>query len=103
MAQVPALSSFQAVRIGRRAFPFTTCEDVSKAYRATIERLGIGGSKTPSCLIHDHRGEVVGHVSYNGRVWEGDQDSWFAGKRPLYDPSGFYGDPQDLYRNRISA
>lgn len=97
MAQLPELSQFQTVRIGRRTFPFTTCEDVSRAYRATIERLGIGGSKTPICLILDHRGEVVGHVSYNGRVWLGDERSWIPGVRPIYAPNGFYGDPQDLF------
>jgi hypothetical protein len=90
------LSAFQAVRIGSALFPFTTCEAVSRAYRATIERLGIGGSETPSCLILDHSGKVVGHVSYNGRVWLGDERSWVPGKRPIYAPNGHYGDPLEL-------
>lgn len=98
MAQDIQTSEFQTVRIGRRQFPFSTCEDVSRAYRSTIERLGLGGSKTPPCHILNGDGEIVGHVSYNGRVWLGDERSWVAGKRPIYAPNGFYGDPQDLYR-----
>jgi hypothetical protein len=89
---------FQAVRIGNRLFPFTSFEDVSRAYRSTIERLGIGGSQTPPCHILDHRGIVVGNVSYNGRVWLGDERSWEPGQRPLYDPRGHYGDPVELCR-----
>jgi hypothetical protein len=88
-------SAFRLVRIGRSIFPFTCLEDVSTAYRATIKRLGIGGSETPPCEILDERHEVVGHVSYNGRVWRGE---WQPGVRPIYSPDGFYGDPQDLYR-----
>lgn len=86
-------SSFQAVRIGHHVFPFTTCAEVSRAYRSTIERLGIGGSETPQCLILDHRHEVVGSVSYNGRVWAGRPEDWQPGVRPLFDLNDHYGDP----------
>jgi hypothetical protein len=98
MAQLPSISDFQAVRIGARIFPFTTMAEVSAAYRATIQRLGIGGSETPSCEILNHRAEVVGYVSYNGRVWRGSEREWRCGDRPLYAPNGFYGDPQDQFR-----
>jgi hypothetical protein len=91
----PAIREFQRVRIGRHEFPFTTCEAVSRAYRGTIERLGIGGSETPPCEILNHRGEIVGNVSYNGRVWLGDLRSWEPGKSPIFDPNGFLGDWQD--------
>src|SRR5439155_9566271 len=101
MAEI-AIREFQTVRIGRKSFPFTSCEAVSAAYRATIEKLGLGGSKTPACLIFNFSGGIVGHVSYNGRVWLGDERSWTPGKRPIYSPNGFYGDPQDLYREKLN-
>lgn len=85
MAQDIDLHDFQAVRIGRRMFPFTTCEEVSAAYRATIERLGLGGSKTPPCVILNHLGQPTGRVSYNGRVWRGAE--WASGDKPIYDPT----------------
>jgi hypothetical protein len=97
---IPA--GFQAVRIGSALFPFTTCEAVSRAYRSTIERLGIGGSETPPCLILNHRAEVVGHVSYNGRIWLGAGADWQPGDRPLYAPNGHYGDPTELCRARAA-
>jgi hypothetical protein len=31
-------------------------------------------------------GEVRGHVSYNGKVWEGSARDWEPGRRPLFDP-----------------
>jgi len=92
-------SAFHSVRIGGRTFPFTTCEAVSRAYRATIEHLGLGGSETPSCEIFDCSGAVVGNVSYNGRVWPCAARDWQPSIRPIYSPDGFLGDPQDLYRH----
>jgi hypothetical protein len=85
MANQIALHDFQTVRIGRRTFPFTTCEDVSRAYRATIDRLGLGGSKTPPCVILNASGQPTGRVSYNGRVWRGAE--WQSGDTPIYDPT----------------
>jgi hypothetical protein len=66
---------FAAVRIGRNAYAFTTAAEVSAAYRATIDRLGLGASETPSCDLLDASGNLVGHVSYNGKVWSGDFDA----------------------------
>lgn len=96
------IHGFALVRIGTSTFPFTSCEEVSRAYRSTIERLGLGGSETPSCELLNERREVVGYVSYNGRVWLGDCGSWQAGKRPIYDPNGFYDDPQELFRDKAA-
>ena len=70
--------SFAAARIGRRTFPFTTPVEVSAAYRATIDHLGLGGSATPSCDLLDADGCKVGYVSYNGKVWSGDWDAGTA-------------------------
>lgn len=87
-ALIPAAS----VRIGRRTFPFTSLEHVSAAYSATIDRVGSGSRATPACDILDGGGNRIAYVSYNGRVWAADKK---AGDAPLYDASGFYGDPQD--------
>lgn len=74
---VPA-TTFAAVQIGKSKFPFTTAEEVSRAYTATIARLDLGGSKTPPCRLLDESGAVAGYVSYNGRVWRGQPDEWEA-------------------------
>lgn len=70
--------TFAAARIGRRAFPFTTAAEVSSAYRDTIDRLGLGASRAPSCDLLDGEGRKVGYVSYNGKVWSGDWDAGTA-------------------------
>lgn len=75
-----------AVRVGKRQFPFTSYAHVSAAYRGTIDRLGIGGSETPPCLLIGANGSTVGYVSYNGRVWAGDPRNWISGKEPVYSP-----------------
>lgn len=73
-------------KVGKRVHIIETYEQASRAYRSTIERLGLGASQTPRCRICDHTGHVVAHVSYNGRVWAGDVGTWKPGDSPLYDP-----------------
>ena len=75
-----------AARIGNRAFGVQSWEQVSKAYRDTIDQLDLGASETPRCEILNLRGEVVAYVSYNGRVWPGRPENWTSEKRPIYDP-----------------
>lgn len=72
--------------IDGRAFAFTSYAEVSAAYRATIDRLGIGGSETPPCRIFKADGQQVAYVSYNGRVWPGSARDWQPGRSCIYDP-----------------
>ena len=89
--------SFAAARIGRRTFPFTTAPEISAAYRATIDRLRLGGSATPSCDLLDTTGKRIGYVSYNGKVWSGD---WDAGTAVcVFNPY----DPVDALFQRANA
>lgn len=97
-ARALAATKYHRVVIQGRSFPFTSFEEVSRAYRATIERLGVGGSKTPQCSIFDAAGNQTAYLSYNGRAWAGSQRDWQPGGYPLYAPNGFYGDFQDLPR-----
>jgi hypothetical protein len=57
------------VVIGRKRFAFTTYEEVSRAYRATIEAMNIGASQTPRCVILASDGRQVARVAFNGRVF----------------------------------
>lgn len=70
--------------IGKSKIQVQSWEQVSKAYRSTIEKLGIGASQTPPCYVIDQSGSVVAHVSYNGKVWHG--PSWTSGSEPIYTP-----------------
>ena len=62
------------VRIGRGTYPFSSYAEVSAAYRAAIERLGLGVSETPACDVLDGTGNVVAQVAYNGRIFAVDAD-----------------------------
>jgi hypothetical protein len=57
------------VVIGRKRYAFTTFAEVSRAYRATIEAMNIGASRTPRCVILGSDGREVARVAYNGRVF----------------------------------
>lgn len=73
-----------AARIGKRIHPATSFEQVSTAYRETIERLGLGASQAPRCEIVDCHGTVIAHCAYNGRVFAGAR--YEPGATVLYDP-----------------
>lgn len=56
-------------QIGNRRFSYASYEQVSKAYRATIDALDLGCSETPRCTIHDGAGNEIAFCAYNGRVF----------------------------------
>ena len=71
------------LQIGRKRFQIATFEEASRMFCAACDKAGEGASRTPMPLIVDERGDVIGHVSYNGRVWAG--ASYVPDTRPLYD------------------
>jgi hypothetical protein len=101
VATAPAVSDYDHVRIGSRVFPFTGFAEVSAAYRATIDRLGLGASQTPTCKIFDGTGRQTAYVSYNGRVWVYDATDPFDHDNSnvcLYDPRPGGRFPLPLHR-----
>jgi hypothetical protein len=71
------------LQIGRRRYQVATFEQASLMFCAARDASGEGASTIPSPKIVDERGEVIGHVSYNGRVWAG--ASYVPDAQPLYD------------------
>lgn len=59
--------------------------EASKRYRAFIEEHGFGSSQSGVCLIYKGN-EVIGHVSYNGKVWSGTPQQWKSDSEPIFDP-----------------
>jgi hypothetical protein len=57
------------IRVGRGTYPFSSFAAASAAYCATIERLGLGVSEAPACVLLDDAGNVVARVAYNGRIF----------------------------------
>jgi hypothetical protein len=79
-------SPYHRVEIDGRSFPFTTFEQVSRAYQRTIDQLGLGCRETPLCSIFDSAGVQTAYISYNGKGWAGSQRDWVSSNEPLYNP-----------------
>ena len=79
----PAKTMF--LEIGSKRFQIASYEEASRRFCAARDKMGEGASLTPSPKIVDERGEVMAHVSYNGRVWAG--AIYVPDAVPLYDNS----------------
>ena len=71
------------LEIGFKRFQIASLAEASRMFSAARDALGEGASRTPSPLIVDEQGAVIGHVSYNGRVWAG--ASYLPDTQLLYD------------------
>lgn len=60
-------------RVGRKSFPVKSWQQVSEAYRKTIEALNLGAAHAPACTILDDTGNVYGHSTYEA-PFNGNQD-----------------------------
>ncbi|WP_439398602.1 hypothetical protein ACRQ5Q_14820 [Bradyrhizobium sp. PMVTL-01] len=73
-----------------KAVAVATFEQASSRVLAFIKDGNLGAGCGPSLepftggKIVDDRGNVIAHVSYNGRVWPGSE--WKPGTKPLHDP-----------------
>ena len=72
------------LQIGRKVSAYTNAANASEEYRKIIDLLDVGASEAPLCKIIDKSKKVVGHVSYNGKVWAGAK--WTDGDTPIYNP-----------------
>lgn len=71
-------------RLRGRVYRGSSWEELSRQYAAARDASGEGASTFPSPAIRSDAGEVVGRLSYNGRVWG--PKEWEPGDVPLYCP-----------------
>ena len=76
------------IMVGTRRYPVASFEEASGKFRQVVEAAGTGAGETPTPLVVDDAGTVIGYVAYNGKVFPGRPEAWKPGQRPLYDPSG---------------
>jgi hypothetical protein len=79
-----AIRTEMFLQVGCRLYPVATFAQASQMFCTARDTFGKGASETPSVLIVDGAGSVIGHVSYNGRVWSG--ADWTPNAMPLYQP-----------------
>lgn len=58
--------------------------DASAQFSAARDKSGRGSSTMPLPAIMQD-GNVVGHFSYNGRIWSQRCTAWSVGDQPIYD------------------
>jgi len=80
-----ALAPTMFLQVGRKRYQVESFKQASEMFCAVRDKAGEGSSRTPTTLIVDEQGRVVGHVTYNGRVWAGLPTEWQVGTRPIYD------------------
>ena len=61
-----------------------TLADASAVFSAARDKSGRGASTMPLPAI-EQDAYVVGHFSYNGRVWAQPSKAWKPGMTPIYD------------------
>ena len=66
--------------------PCTTLNQCSAAYRAFLNENDLGSRDAGSCYIYSGN-KIVAHVSYNGKVWEGEH--YILNAEPLFKPAPF--------------
>ena len=79
-----AIQTEMFLQVGCRLYPVATFAQASRMFCTARDTFGKGAGETPSVLIVDGAGSVIGHVSYNGRVWSG--ADWTPNAAPLYQP-----------------
>lgn len=77
------VSKIMFLQIGRKRFQINTLEEASRMFCAAREKAGEGASRTPSPSVVDEQGAIIGHLSYNGRVWSG--PTYASDAELLYD------------------
>ena len=71
--RVAAAAGGMFVTMGNKKFEVDSLEDAAKKWTGYRDRTGAGMSEIGNGLeIHDEAGQVLGRVSYNGRIWNPD-------------------------------
>ena len=70
--------------IKRKKVTVASLREASEAFCAERDSLNYGASTFPSVNLYE-AGEIIGHVSYNGRIWQGERGSWHPSAKPIYD------------------
>ncbi len=70
--------------IRSRRYQAATLRELSEAYCKVRDESGEGGSTFRSVNVFAKGGKIVGHISYNGRVWDNERATIAQGNL-LYD------------------
>lgn len=58
--------------------------EASALFSAVRDKSGLGSSEMPLPAI-EQDGQIVGHFSYNGRIWAQPSHLWMPDSQPIYD------------------
>ena len=75
--------------------------EASQECRSFIERHGLGGGNWTGGAITDAAGNLVGQVSYNGKVWK-TGDDFKLGATPIFNPHAEKAEPADKFAYEVA-
>lgn len=61
------------IKIAKARIPVSGFAKASEVCKNFIEKHGLGSGNWTGGQIGNIEGEIIAHVSYNGRVWEGEK------------------------------
>lgn len=77
-----------SVRMGRQRYPVASIRDAAikfQDFRDAAEQEGVGGARElPDVFVYEGT-RLLGHFSYNGRLWAGRTSK--TGDKPLFCPA----------------
>lgn len=73
------------LQIERTRYEVASLKQASEMYCAAIKRSGRPPSHMPRApVVFDARGQTIGHIAYNGRIFS--DDSWSPESVKIFDP-----------------
>lgn len=79
----PAKTMF--LQIGRKRYQVGSFREASEMFCAARDASGFGASRIGSQLLVDERGQPIGYVAYNGRVFAGTPQAWNSSTPILFE------------------
>jgi len=83
---LPALREQLFVEFDGQRYQVDSMQDASEKWEAFRDETGVGSSEVSNLPIFDQTGKQVAYVSYNGKVWRG--DDYVPNAEPVYVPIG---------------
>lgn len=86
---VPSGAMYLRVEGAKHLEPVSSLKEASEKYCQVRDMAGVGATKTPNVDVVDGNNNVIGIISYNGRIW-----------KPEDYATGKIGDKVPIYDNR---
>lgn len=85
MSAAKAPAAMLTMVVGKRRYSVSSLAEASAMFCAARDKAGTGASRTPTPMVYNAAGDLVAHISYNGRVWSGHPRDWTPETKPMME------------------